>query len=301
MKFPLLILFAITGIHCGKTLTENPVPGEPISQANLSPEVVGKLQLLTREVSFNSTNPNLKRIREFNYDEQNRCTKIVIGSIDSSRPIPVFNVSRTLTLSYDGASSLPYKVAEVRTVFPNLVTNYYYKYDGTGTKIQDSVMVRNQAGEPASKVVNYEYEKGLIVTTPVLTGFPIFFNSTDSLFTDNENIVKKVSKTPTPTGDRFLTFTFEYDNKINPYAALNIYNSMYFTNSSLGIGYNVPTETHYMGLNRNNITAFSLDGFKTVVKYQYDKFKYPVKSESFAEVDPSSFRTTTYFAYKDKH
>ena len=76
---------------------------------------------------------------------------------------------------------------------------------------------------------------------------------------------------------------------------------MYFTNSSLGIGYNVPTETHYMGLNRNNITAFSLDGFKTVVKYQYDKFKYPVKSESFAEVDPSSFRTTTYFAYKDKH
>jgi len=298
MKLPFVILLAFTGIHCGKSVMEK--SQESFSQANIAPEVIGKQQLLTREVSFTSNNPDLKRVREFSYDDQDRCTQVIVGTIDSSKPAPVLTVSRVLTFFYDGASLLPYKAATVRTVFPNLVTDYFYKYDEKGIKVQDSVRVLNQANEPADRVVNYQYGKDLIVATPELTGFPIFFNPFDSLFTDNANIIKKVSTTPTPNGDQVLTFTFEYDKKINPYAAINIYNSLYFTNPALGIGYNVPTESHYIGFNRNNITAFSLEGFKTVVVYEYDKFKYPVKSETFAEEDPS-FKTTTYFTYKDKH
>lgn len=300
MKFPIVILFAITGLHCGKSkLTENPLPGEPLSKVN-APEITGKVQLLTREVSFTSGNPNLKRIREFSYDEQNRCTKVLLGSIDSSKQVPVFNVTRTITLFYNEGSSLPYKLASVRSVFPHLVTDFYCKYDEKGVKILDSVRVLNQSNVPGDRIVRYEYQKGLILTSPEFTNFPIFFNSFDSLFTDNANIVRKVTRMPTPTGDQIFTLDCEYDNNINPYAAINIYNSLYFANPGTGIGYNVSSETHYLGFNRNNMSAFTAQGlFRTVVNYEYDKFKYPVKSVAFQESSPS-FKTTTYFTYKDK-
>lgn len=302
-KFTFLIFLAIAGFHCSKNnLTETDRSEEPPSKAYSSNEVIGKLQLLTREVSFVTNNPNLKRIREFSYDEENRCTKIVLGTIDSSgNVLPEFIVSRTLTLYYNDGSSLPYKVASVRSVFPNLVIDFYYKYDDKGAKIQDSVRVRNQFGQPADRVIRYEYEKGLITATPELTNFSILNNTFDSLYINNANIVKKVSRMPTTNGDLIRTFAFEYDDKINPYSAINIYNSLYFTNPSINIGFNVPTETHYVGFNRNNISTFITQGvFKTFCFYEYDKFKYPLKSESFPESNPL-IRTITYFTYKDRN
>jgi hypothetical protein len=214
---------------------------------------------------------------------------------------PVFNISRTITLFYNGDNQLPEKVQSVRTVFPNLITEFFYKYDENGNKITDSVRVLNQMGQPADRVVRYSYSgKDSIISTPEFVNFSIFNNPFDTLIIDKSNIAKLSRRTPTPIGDRFNVYDFEYDNNINPYNALNIYNSLYITNPALGIGYNISVHNQYIGVNQNNIVAYVQDNaVRFVFDYIYDEFKYPIKAEFYLE--GTSFVTTTYFFYKGKH
>ena len=128
---------------------------DPIPQFSVSAaKFIYSSKLLRREVSYIKTNPLLKYVRLFTYDGANRCTEIKLGTIDSSKSNPIFNLTQTLTFSYGGSNSLlPSSLASVRTVFPNLVTNFYYKYNSQGRKITDSVRVKNQAGDPADRTV----------------------------------------------------------------------------------------------------------------------------------------------------
>jgi hypothetical protein len=87
------------------------------------------------------------------------------------------------------------------------------------------------------------------------------------------------------TGDQLISYTFAYDQLINPYNKLNIANSLYFEHSSLGIGYNVPLETHYMGVTTNNLISWTTGNYTVQFNYLYDNENYPVRKETFVPGD----------------
>src|SRR5690606_10147789 len=137
--------------------TKDDVPKEPAAQLYRQftvseTQFEQSFKFLKREISYLAMNPYLKYVRTFSYDAANRCTEINIGTIDSSRTNPTFNLTQTLTFNYEGFSVLPSSLSNVRTVFPNLVTRYYFKYNNQGMKIMDSVRVKNTLGEPADRM-----------------------------------------------------------------------------------------------------------------------------------------------------
>jgi hypothetical protein len=216
-----------------------------------------------------------------------RCTEIKIGTIDSNISNPVFNLTQTLSFSYDASSSLvPSSFSSVKTVFPNLVTKFYYKFNEQGRKVMDSVRVKNQAGDPADRVVNYVYDIDRVYATPVLTGFPMENNSLDTLsLLKGGNIEKLVSRIIRSTGDQIVTYTFTYDQFISPYNKMNIANSLYFESAALGIRYNLPLETNYMGVTTKNMTSWTTGNYTVIFKYLYDQDRYPVRKEMFLPGD----------------
>ena len=232
----------------------------------------------------------------FYYDNDKRCIEIRLGIIDSSSTLPVFDLRHTISFTYDGpTSTMPSSLSSVLTVFPGLVTTYYYKYDQKGLKIKDSVRVKNQAGDPADIVIHYVYTNDRAFITPVKTGFPMENSSLDTLyFSKARNIEKLVSRLIKSTGDQITTYNFAYDKSINPFNKLNIANSIYFQHSSIGLGYNVPLETHYMGANSNNMTSWSAGAGTAIYNYSYDLDKYPVRREFILPGTTSPFQVTSF-------
>jgi hypothetical protein len=286
MKYSFIpVLIAICLFSCNKDKSSaQPEPGaDPIPQfAVITAKFQNTSKFIRREISYFRNNPHLKNVRIFSYDQANRCTEIKIGTIDSSVSNPFFSLKQTLTFGYDGTSILPSSFASVKTVFPNLIVTYYYKYNSYGRKITDSVRVKNTAGDPADRVIHYEYNNDQVYATPKLTGFPMENNSFDTLsLLKGGNIGKVIAKFIRSTGDQTATYTFTYDQFANPYNKLNIANSLYFEHASLGIGYNVPLETHYMGVTINNMTSWTSGNFTMQFRYLYDRDQYPVRKEMF--------------------
>ena len=300
MKYNILpALLLIFALSCSKEKkpTEPQPATDPIPQFAMS---AAKLQntskLLKREVSYIKDNPLLKNVRLFTYDNLNRCTEIKIGTIDSAINNPVFTLKQTLTFNYNGPSAvMPSSFASVRTVFPNLVTTYYYTYNSDGRKIKDSVRVKNMAGEPADIVINYVYEDDRVYATPVLRGFPSDNVMLDTLsLLSGGNIEKLTSRRNSPLGVSLVTYAFTYDKAISPYNQLNIANSLYFEHSSLGIGYNVPLETHYMGVTTNNMTSWSFGSNTVRFTYWYDVDNYPLRKQQFLLGDTEPSKVTLF-------
>ncbi len=252
-------------------------------------------RLLKREISYIKNNPFLKNVRMFAYDNAKRCTEIKIGTIDSSNANPVFNLTQTLTLTYDGSAPVPSSFSSVRTVFPNTVTTFYYKYNSQGRKISDSVRVKNQAGDPADRVIHYVYVNDKVYATPVFTGFSMENNSLDTLsLLTRGNIEMLVSRFIRAIGDQITSYTFTYDQSVNPYNKMNIANSLYFESASLGIGYNVPLETHYMGVTTNNMTSWTTGNYTVTFKYLYTQDQYPVRKEMFLPGDVNPYQVILF-------
>jgi hypothetical protein len=269
----------------------DPIPQFSVSAATFQPSS----KFIKREISFTTNNASLKNVRIFTYDNTNRCSEIKIGTIDSSISNPVFTLKQTLSFQYDGTSLLPSSFSSVKTVFPNLVTTFYYSYNNQGRKNRDSVRVKNMAGDPADRVIHYEYTTDRVYTTPVLTGFPMENNSLDTLsMLSGGNIEKLVSRMIKSTGDLVTTYTFTYDHFINPFNKLNIANSLYFEHSSLGIGYNVPLETHYFGVTTNNMASWTTGNYTVNYNYLYDQDQYPVRKEMFLPGNINPWQVTLY-------
>jgi len=294
----LLILLMLS---CNKEITApksqptiDPMPQFAVSAKTF--EVSAKL--LKREISYTKNNPLLKNVRIFTYDNAKRCTEIKLGTIDSSITNPVFNLKQTLTFTYNGSVLLPFSFSSVKTVFPNLVTTFYYKYNNQSRKISDSVRVKNQNGDPADRVIHYVYDNDKVYATPVLTGFSMENNSLDTLsLLTKGNIEKLVSRFIRATGDQIITYAFTYDQFISPYNKLNIANSLYFESAALGIGYNVPLETHYMGVTINNMTSWTTGNYTVSFKYLYTLDQYPVRKEMFLPDDVVNPYQVTLFEY----
>ena len=305
MRYPfipaLLILFLLSCTKEQRVSNENGVPpatNDPIPQFSVSTaSFVPSSKFLKREVSYVQSNPLLKNVRLFSYDNKYRCTTIQLGTIDSAVSNPVFSLKQTLTFHYDGTAVVPSSFSSVRTVFPNLVTTFYYKYNSQGRKIMDSVRVKNGAGDPADRVVHYQYGNDKVYSTPVFNGFPMDNNSYDTLsLLSGGNIEKLVSRIVRPTGDQTITYAFTYDQAVSPYHKMNIANSLYFESASLGIGYNVPLETHYMGVTSNNMTSWTTGNYTVRFNYVYDGQNYPVRKEMMlpGNATPSQ---VTFFEY----
>jgi hypothetical protein len=301
MKYTIPAILITFLVSCGKDRTstgkqpnEDLIPQFSVSTTRFQQSS----KLLTKEISSSSDNPLLKRLRLFTYDNSRRCTQIRIGTIDSSSTNPVFNLTQTLSFNYNAASTLlPSSVSSVRTALPNLVTTFYYQYNGQDRKITDSVRVKNQAGEPADRTIHYVYDNDRVFVTPVLSGFPMENNSLDTLsLLSGGNIERLVSRVIHSTGDQVVSYTFTYDKNISPYNKLNIANSLYFEHSALGLGYNVPLETHYLGVTTNNMTSWTSGAYTVNFKYLYDKDGYPVRKEMYlpGDVDPEQ---VTLFEY----
>jgi len=288
---PTLLMIVILSCSKDKSSSEQEPTIDPIPQFSVSPKTFElSSKFLKKEISY-TNNPLLKNVRLFYYDNAMRCTEIKIGTIDSASSNPVFNLTQTLTLKYDGPTSLlPTSFYSVKTIFPNLITTFYYQYNSQGRKIKDSVRVKNQAGDPADRVIHYVYDIDRVYATPVLTGFPMENNSLDTLsLLGGGNLEKLVSRIIRSTGDQIVTYTFTYDQFVSPYNKLNIANSLYFESAALGIGYNVPLETHYMGVTINNMTSWTTGNYTVVFKYLYDQDRYPVRKEMFlpGDINPS--------------
>ena len=296
MKYSIHLLLITLFLSCSKDKsvpdpapTINPTPTiDPIPQFAVTAQKISESssKLLKREVSYTKNNPNLKNVREFSYDNAKRCTEIKIATIDSSSLNPVYELKQTLTFTYEGSALLPSSFSSVRTVFPNLVTTFYYKYNNQGRKISDSVRVKNQLGEPADRVIRYVYDNDKVYATPVFTGFPLENNSLDTLsLLTKGNIEKHVSRTIKAAGDLITSYTFTYDQSVSPYNKLNIANSLYFESPALGIGYNVPKETHYMGVTTNNMTSWTTGNYTVNFTYSYSQDQYPIRKEMFLPGD----------------
>ncbi len=280
--------------------TKGDLPKEPAAElyrqfALSETEFEQSFKFLKREVSYFATNPFLKHIRIFSYDAANRCTEIKMGTIDSSITNPAFKLTQTITFNYEGSAVLPSSLSNVKTVFPNLITQFYFKYNNQGMKIMDSVRVKNQLGEPADRIVKYEYVNERVYSTPEMNGFPMVNNSYDTLeLLSGGNIERLLSKHIRTTGDEVVTYQFTYDDGVSPYNKLNIANSLYFENSAIGLGYNVPLETHYMGVTINNMTSWMTGSYKVNFNYEYDIDKYPVRKEMARPGDVSPFQVILF-------
>jgi hypothetical protein len=159
----------------------------------------------------------------------------------------------------------------------------------------DSVRVKNQSGQPADRTIHYVYDKNRVYVTPVLTGFPMDNVPLDTLdLLHAGNIEKLVSRSENANGVTITPYTFTYDQSISPYNKLNIANSLYFESSALGLGYNVPLETHYMGVTTNNMTSWSMGSYKVTFTYNYDKDGYPVKKQMFLPGDANPYQVSSF-------
>jgi len=302
MKYGIIpVLLLLFMLSCNKEVNfVEPQPAtDPIPQFAVTAQEISEpsSRLLKREISYTQNNPLLKNVRLFTYDNANRCTEIKIGTIDSSIANPVFVLKQTLSFTYDGSALLPSSFSSVKTVFPNLVTTFYYKYNSQGRKISDSVRVKNQAGDPADRVINYVYDYDKVYATPVLTGFSMENNSLDTLLLlTRGNIEKLVSRIIRAAGDQIVTYTFTYDQSVSPYNKLNIANSLYFESAALGIGYNVPLETHYMGVTTNNMTSWTTGNYTVRFSYLYNQDQYPVRKEMYLPGDINPYQVM-FFEY----
>jgi len=300
MKYIIIsVLLAILMFSCNKEVSDpKPEPTvDPMPQFAVSAQKFeSSSKLLKREVSYTKNNPLLKNVRIFAYDNSRRCTEIKIGTIDSSIANPVFNLTQTLAFTYGGSALVPSSFSSVKTVFPNLVTTFYYKYNSQGRKLSDSVRVKNQAGDPADRVVHYVYDDNdRVYATPVLTGFSMENNSLDTLsLLTRGNIERLVSRIIKAAGDQIVSYTFSYDQSVSPYNKLNIANSLYFESAALGIGYNVPLETHYMGVTTNNMTSWTTGNYTVTFNYLYTPDQYPVRKEMFLPGDVNPYQITVF-------
>ena len=253
-----------------------------------------KTKLIKREVSFTVANPQLKIVKQFFFDQRNRVVKVEVGRIDSSLANPTFQVRQTLNFFYNGLNNLPHSMTLVRSFFPNLVTTYYYTYNQFNEKVMDSVKAINVQGQVGYFKVAYTHEGKNIFVTPYTEAFSLDLMPYDTLTLKNHNIERLIKKTFVRGAETKNEYFFTYDKHPNPFNKLNIYNSLYFTNSSMGVGYNVIFFNHYAGINRNNLLSYGIAEILNHFTYVYDADDYPLKQDSFLSGTSSPYEITYY-------
>ncbi len=240
-----------------------------------------KVDLLKKEVYYVSAIPGYRTVKEFQYDNLKRCTTIVVSKIDSANNILAPQTIFILTMKYTGSSMQPYEIDQASSFNPQRPKKFYLTYDLDGRKLLDSTREKNFEGEEIYRLNIYEYKPNRVISTPYISKGSKNYASYDTLDLQGQNIHRLATFYPDDNGGFWVAQTYTFDNKKNPYSQLNIANALYFMNSTIGMGYNLPQEMHYIGLNKNNmrtiiVSTVEEDGLVTI-DYTYNNDGYPTK------------------------
>jgi hypothetical protein len=251
-------------------------------------------KLLSRVVYPDPFVSGLYNVQNFYYDQSKRCTKIETGLIDSNSAVPVFTVNTRYSFYYNGADKNPVSVdRRVPTAVPSIPRSFYFFYDQHGKKIKDS----SRLSTFTEKVIDINRNSNTIITTPDFTNLSLDNSYFDTLTIRNSNIEIIRTRIFRETGKHEYQLTESgFDQGINPFNKLNINESFFFSNSSIGYSFLGPGLTRYIGFSRNNCTGYSINGIaETSIQYSYDTQQYPVIA--VATYKGTNYKQVAYFEY----
>lgn len=186
-------------------------------------------QYLSRTIMYN---PNTWQtyVEEFKYDNQKRVIEYIAKSLDSNIAASVLNPSGLkCNFDYNGSDKLPYRHTEYDLITNEKLSLTYYKYNGQ-QKYLDS-MVLGDGSKYKYGNVWFSYTNNEITTYQVLNdGSSESHESVDTLKLNNGNVILGIYAKNYFTvgyGSDWLGNAYQYDNKHNPYHALNIGNSYF--------------------------------------------------------------------------
>ncbi len=248
----------------------------------------------------------------YQYDASKR----VVSLTDSIKPTISTSENFTIKYFYNGNDTLPFKKIEIGTTLSTtpFINNrdtsiFFYQYSTTGIKIKDSILKffhhinvngsGNDYVDFYKEVIIYQYASSIIyghtinkllysnTSTNVGTSLHIYDTATTD-FSGNLITNKKYDS----ANVLFLTSTFTYDNKPNPFARLSNYKTISVFPSG-------ETFINEMQAKNNRLRAVEIgNGLGSnndlTGKYQYNVNAYP---KQITETDP----TGTYkiiFIYK---
>ncbi|HYF30506.1 MAG TPA: hypothetical protein VD993_05270 [Chitinophagaceae bacterium] len=276
LPLTLLIAIAILVVSCQK-------------EVNGTTDVTTTVKLVSKIHETDDRLPMQGVYYDFEYDAQQRVTRLRQLSTDSSGGSVDVIEDNDYYFHYIGADNKPFKV----TLTPTATNwTWYFKYDGQGRKIQDSIV---DLSWPDTDVANYTYNGNQIIATFLDAGT---WNNLyrDTIFYDGTNISKQVLMREE---NNFLLMWWEdqftYDNNPNPLYQLNIGSMFFFTIHPAGI------ET-YLGLNKNNVTVLREKDFEDPTSgtytepstFTYDADGYPVLRIAPNPFDPAERNVIRY-------
>jgi hypothetical protein len=231
---------------------------------------------LYRIYMWNSSQPfqNID-IFEYHYDSLNRVTEIKQYLLDSLAENRKLQFIKSQECFYNGSEQLPYKTKGFHHFAEKEI---YYFYDSSGRVIADSMSAA--VGNDYSAVHKYKWYNDKFIRKICSP----FTGKEDSSVINNHNVISNVL---TKHGAAHIAYTqavFTFDNKINPFNALNI-GPMLMTLSWPYATY----DQQICGFNKNNFTEMLLGKpnsnaeftpkFKYTYVYKYNSAGLPVECE----------------------
>ncbi len=235
--------------------------------------------------------PDWVYIDSFEYDSQNRCTRLYTNARLLSLPDTSINF---YDFHYIGNETLPYKVT-YSTQGTDLV--WWIEYDSQRRKIIDSIKF---FGIDDKSVTYYSYSPNQITaSTTHYRADTILVKTRDTFDLDGKNCVRNLAyydhrgRIP----DYWWQYTMTHDNKPNPISKLNIARSIMFRPDWSAVG-------DFTGLNSNNYitAAFSSSttgaaGVRTF-QYTYDSDGDPVTASAKDNLNRSWFQRMKFYYNK---
>ena len=235
--------------------------------------------------------PDWSYIDSFEYDSQNRCTRLYTNSRLLSLPDTSIYY---YDFHYRGNETLPYKVTDSSHGADML---WLIEYDAQKRKIVDSIQYYSTNSR---RVSYYSYSNNRI--TAITTHYQadtIVVKTRDTFDTDGNNCIRYVGYIDARgrIPDYWWEYSMTHDNKMNPISKLNIAKSPLFGGDWTTVG-------DFNALNRNNyITAAfnsstSGPGGVQTFQYTYDADGDPVSANAKDNLNRSWFLRIKFYYNK---
>ncbi|HYF29872.1 MAG TPA: hypothetical protein VD993_02025 [Chitinophagaceae bacterium] len=271
------LIMAVGLYSCQKSVSGTDDPSQPQQNKYL--------------VKHTHNEPGMTFIDSFVYDAQNRVTRFHQTFYDSSNgpnPPPYLYY---YDFYYHGADTLPYKVTDTSHGAGMI---WLIEYDAQKRKTVDSIIFQG-SGEKQVSYYTYSSNRVTANTSFYSPGQPVVILK-DTFDYEAGNCTKYTGYVAQGAAVFRWQYTITYDNRINPYSKMNIFNAIFFGgNGTLG---------DFTRINQNNhltLTYFSptIGGGPATSNFQYayDAEGYPVSGTFFSASDPLR-NGTEQFVYK---
>lgn len=239
------------------------------------------------------------RVREWKYDNSNRCSELVEKALLSMNGKDTLIVTARYAFFYRDSQKAPYRILQDGNT-ENLSSEVFLKYGVNGKKIQDSTIYTHPAlgrllrigiYKYDNAVVYYQYSVSNINWTGSMNGIP--GGKQDTIYLDGDNVKEyriKLSSSSTNSSK----YIYSYDNKINPFLQQNIASAFYEVGPNFNYRkwfalYSENDNLSIIGYNKNNITRIeniASPQSAQLFAYVYDQHNYPSEATiSFTNVN----------------